>query len=160
MAIYCKFGSIKGNVTAKGFEGQINLTSLHFGVSRAISMETGNLSNRESAKPQLSEIQVTKKADNSVAGLLKEALVGAAGQEAVITFVRTAADSLQEFMSYKLTDCMVSSYSISAAGDEEPVENLSLSYSRIEVSYKDYDATNKAGSPQRVSYNVTQGVAA
>lgn len=49
MAIYLKFGNVKGNVTAGGYAGQIAVTSVSFGVSRKVSMEAGNLSNRESS---------------------------------------------------------------------------------------------------------------
>jgi len=160
MAIYLKLGNVKGNVTAAGFEGQIAVQSVSFGVSRTVTMEPGNLSNREASKPTLSEITITKLADNSVAAIFKEALTGSAGQEAVITFVRTGADKVQDFMTYKLTNCIISSYSISAAGDEEPAENLALSYSAIEVSYKDHDSSNKSGNPQRVSYDLTAAKAA
>lgn len=117
-------------------------------------METGNLSNRESTKPTLSAIEIIKKADSSVAALLKEFLTGSVGQEATITFVRTGANKVQEFMAYKLTNCIVSGYKIFAIGDEDPAETIKLSYSAIEVSYKDHDASNKAGNPQRVSYDV------
>lgn len=154
MAIYLKFGNVKGNVTAEGHAGQIAVASIHFRVERKVSMEAGNLSNRESSKPTLSQITVTKKADNSVAALFKEALTGSAGQEATLTFVRTGSNKVQEFMTYKLTNCIISSYDLSADGDEEPTEELTLSYSAIEVSYKDHDASNKAGNPQRVSYDV------
>lgn len=153
MAIYLKFGNIKGNVTANGYVGQIALISVDFEVLRQVSMEAGNLSNRESSKPTLSLIQVTKKADNSVAALLMGALTGSAGQDATLTFVHTG-DKLQEFMSYKLTNCIISRYKISAVGDEGPTELLELSYSAIEVSYKDHDASNKSGNPQRVRYDV------
>jgi len=160
MAIYLKFGNVKGNVTAEGYAGQIGVTSVKFTVSRNVSMKAGNLSNRESAKPTLSQIELVKKADNSVAALFKEALTGSAGQEAILTFVRTGTDKVQEFMTYKLSDCIVSGYSISAQGDEEPVETLTLSFSAIEVSYKDHDATNKAGNTQRVRYDVKTAKAA
>ena len=159
MAIYLKFGNVKGNVTADGFAGQIAVTRVKFNVSRNVSMEAGNLSNRESTKPNLSPITITKKADNSVAALFKEALTGSAGQEATITFVRTG-DKVQEFMAYKLSNCIISSYDIDAEGDDAPVEELTLSYSAIEVSYKDHDASNKAGNPQRVSYDVKAAKAA
>lgn len=46
MAIYLKFGNVKGNVTAAGYAGQIAIKSLSFGVERKVSMEAGNLSNR------------------------------------------------------------------------------------------------------------------
>ena len=160
MAIYLKFGNVKGNVTAEGYAGQIAVSSIDFSVSRSVSMEAGNMSNRESSKPTLSLIEITKKADNSVAALFKEALTGSAGQEATLTFVRTGSNKVQEFMTYKLTNCIVSSYKIHAKGEEEPTERLLLSYSAIEVSYKDHDASNKAGNPQRVSYDVKTAKAA
>ena len=160
MAIYLKFGNVKGNVTADGYKDQIAISEITFGVARSVSMDTGNLSNRESSKPSLSPIEITKKADNSVAALFKEALTGSAGQEAVITFVRTGSGKLQEFMAYKLTNCIISNYHIKAKGEDEPVETLTLSYSAIEVSYKDHDASNKAGNPQRVSYDVKAAKAA
>jgi len=160
MAIYLKFGSIKGNVTAEGYAGQIAVQSVNFGVSRMVSMETGNVSNREASKPSLTEITLHKTADNSVAALFKEAVTGSAGQDAVMTFVRTGGAKLEEFMTYKLTNCIVSSYSISAQGDEEPVETISLSFSKLEVSYQDFDHGNKAGTPQRVSYDITTAKAA
>ena len=154
MAIYLKFGNVKGNVTAEGYADQVAVASIHFRVERKVSMEAGNLSNRESSKPSLSQITITKKADNSVAALFKEALTGSAGQEATLTFVRTGSNKVQEFMTYKLMNCIISSYDLSADGDEEPTEELTLSYSAIEVSYKEHDASNKAGNPQRVSYDV------
>ena len=160
MAVYLKFGNVKGNVTADGYKDQIAISEITFGVARSVSMEAGNLSNRESSKPSLSPIEITKKADNSVAAIFKEALTGSAGQEAVITFVRTGSDKVQEFMAYKLTHCIISSYRIKAKGEDAPVETLTLSYSAIEVSYKDHDASNKAGNPQRVSYDVKAAKAA
>ena len=116
-------------------------------------METGNLSNREPGKPALSRIAITKFADKSVTALFQASLKGAAGQEATVAFVRTG-NTMQEFMTYKLKDCILANYAIATHADETPVEGLMLSYSGIEISYKDHDATNKSGSPQRVAYDV------
>lgn len=160
MAIYLKFGNIKGNVTSDGYAGQIAIMDIEFAVSRNVSMEAGNLSNREHSKPSLSEIKISKKADNSVVALFKESLNGSAGQEATITFVRTGSNKVQEFMTYKLSNCIISSYKIKAKGEQEPTEELYLSYSAIEVSYKDHDASNKSGSPQRFGYDVKAAKAA
>lgn len=156
MAIYLKFGNLKGNVTAEGYVDQIAIGAIKFNVKRKVSMEVGNLSNRESSKPSLSQIILSKKADSSVAALFKEALAGSSGQEATITFVRTGSNKVQEFMVYKLTNCIISEYDISAEGEDEPSEQLALSFSTIEVAYKDHDASNKAGNPQRVSYNLKE----
>lgn len=116
-------------------------------------METGNLANREHTKPSLSAITITLDADSSITALLKEALAGSAGQEAIISFVQTG-NKLQEYLSYKLSNCIVSHYDISADKDGNAVVIAQLSYSSLETSYKDRDAANKTGNPQRLAYDV------
>lgn len=39
---------------------------------------------------------------------------------------------------------MVTSYSISDDGDEEPLENITRSFAKCEIFYKDHDAGNKS----------------
>jgi type VI secretion system secreted protein Hcp len=118
-------------------------------------MEPGNIANRESTRPSLSEITLTKEADNSVTAIFKEAVTGSAGKKAVIKFVRTGADKVQEYMDYTLEDCLVSGYSISADSEGVPMESLTLSYAKIMINYSDFDKTNKTGNPQRVGYDLT-----
>jgi len=71
MAIYMNYNGkkIKGNVTATGYEDWIELDSIQFGVGRGISMEVGNMANREATRPSLSEVVVTKMMDNASGGL-------------------------------------------------------------------------------------------
>jgi len=154
MAIYLEYEGVKGNVTADGYKDCIAVDSVQFGVGRGISMESGNMSNRESSRPSVSEVTLTKKADNSVTALFKEAVTGSNGKKVSIKFVRTGTDKVQEYMDYTLENCLVSGYSISAEADDEPVETLSLSFTKIMINYNDHDATNKSGSPQRVGYDL------
>ena len=155
MAIYLQYDGIKGNVTADGYKDHIAVLSVQFGVSRGISMEAGNMSNRESTRPSISQVTITKAADNSVTGLFKEAVTGSAGKKVVIKFVSTGAAKVEEYMSYALEDVLVSSYSISASAEGEPVETISLSFSKILINYNNFDKSNKSGSPLRVGYDLT-----
>jgi len=154
MAIYLQYDGIKGNVTADGYKDHIAVLSVQFGVGRGITMEAGNLANREATRPSLSEVTLTKTADNSVTAIFKEAVTGSAGKTVKIKFVRTGADKVVEYMDYELTDCLVSGYSISADSEGEPIENITLSYSKIMINYSDIDSTNKTGNPQRVGYDL------
>ena len=156
MAIYLDFESIKGNVTAEGFEQCVAINSVKFGVKRPITMEAGKMANREVGKPTLSTVTLTKTADNSVAALFKEAVSGSSGKKATLNFVRTGSDKVETFMEYTLYNCLINHYRIVAVGDEEPQENISLSFSRCEITYKDHDATNKTGSPQRAGYDLAK----
>lgn len=154
MAIYLDYEGIKGNVTADGYVGHIAVLTCQFGVGRGISMEPGNLTNREATRPTVSEVTLTKTADNSVTGLFKEAVTGSSGKKVVIKFVRTGSDKVQEYMDYTLENCLVSGYSISADAESDPLETITLSFSKVMINYNDSDAKNAAASPQRVGYDL------
>jgi len=154
VAIYLHYDGIKGNVTAKGYQGHIDILSFGYKIKRKISMEVGNLTNRESSNLQISTITLLKNLDNSVTGFFKEAVTGAAGKTAIIKFARTGSDKVQEYMDYTLENCLVSHYSSTASIYGKPSEVIILSFSKIIVNYTDYDATNKSGNPQRVGYDL------
>jgi type VI secretion system secreted protein Hcp len=154
MAIYLLYEGIKGNVTADGYKDHIQLMSVQFGVGRGISMEPGNLANREATRPSVSELTITKQADNSVTDFFREAVVGSAGKTAKFKFVQTGTDKVVEYLNIDLSDVLVSGYSISAGGDSDPMESISLSFSKIEVNYNDFDTSNKNSNPQRVGYDL------
>ncbi len=155
MAIYATLGDIKGAVTADGFKDHILIDSVSFGVRRNLTMEPGKMANREVGKPYVTEVALTKKADNSVSAIFKEAVSGSAGKKASIKFVRTGTDKVEQFMEYTLYDVLVSGYDITAHGDEEPQESITLSFSKCEINYTDYDNSNKSGNPQRAGYDLT-----
>ncbi|MCF6255804.1 MAG: type VI secretion system tube protein Hcp [Gammaproteobacteria bacterium] len=155
MAIYIEYEGIKGNVTATGYKNHIQVTSLAFGVLRGISMEPGNMSNREATCPSLSQITLKKIMDNSVASFFKKSVTEVAGKKVTIKFVHTGSDSLIEFMSYTLDNCLISGYSVTINDQGEPQETLSLSFSKILLSYIGRDSANKSNSPTRVGYDLS-----
>ena len=60
MAIYLEIEGIEGNITAKGYEKMIEVSSFNWGVGRAISQNAGRMANREASRPSISEITLTK----------------------------------------------------------------------------------------------------
>ena len=157
MAIYVKWDGIKGNVTAKGYPDHMAINSFAFGLARGITMEAGNMSNREANRPSIREVTISKPADNSATAIFKESVSGSAGKKLTFKFVQTGADKIHEFMTYDLEDVLVSGYSISADAEGDPIETISLSFSKIMVKYNDFDKSNKSASPQRVGYDLTSG---
>ena len=154
MAIYLEYEGIDGDATAEGYEKHVKIDTVQFGVGRGISMEPGNLANREATKPTISEVSLTKFVDNATISLFTEAIAGAAGKTVKIKFVQTGTDKLTEYMCYELTDCLVSGYNISASSEGNPSENVTLSFSKITVNFSGFDATNTSASPQRVAYDL------
>ena len=158
MAVYMKYEGIPGNATADGYKDYVRIDSMQFGVGRAISMEVGNLANRESSKPSISEITCTTEVDKCLTPLFKEAVVGSAGKTVTFAVVQTGAKKLVEYLTIDLKKVLVSGWSFSVEGDNKGFLTFSLSFAEIDLSYSDYDGTNKGGSPMRNNYNLETGM--
>jgi type VI secretion system secreted protein Hcp len=159
MAIFLNFNGNKpkGNVTADGYEGWIKVDDFQFAVSRGISMEPGNTSNREVTYPEISELTISKIMDGASTGLFKESLTGSTGCKVLIDIVKTGADRIEKFVAYELEDCLLSNYEIDAYSNAAPVESISISFAKITMSYTAGDRSNKAATPERVGYDLTAG---
>jgi type VI secretion system secreted protein Hcp len=155
MAIYMKVPGADGSVTASGYEKWIELDSMQFGVGRMVTMDTGNLANRASGLPSFSEITVSKATDDSTYGLLNDAILGKDGKTIELAVVEPG-DKPTEYVKYELSDAIISSYSMSAAGDR-PHESVSISYAKVEVSFTTHDKANKGGGVPRVGYDLALG---
>ena len=159
MAIYMNYNklAIKGNVTAKGYENWIELDSFSLGCGRGITMEVGNMANREATRPSISEASVSKMMDNASGGLFKESLTGVEGVEVQIHIVQTGAKQVEKYAAYTFSDVLISSYSVNASGGSAPGEALSLSFSQVVADLQGADKTNKNGQNMKVGYDLTTG---
>jgi len=157
MAIYMNYSvdgnAIQGDVTTQGYTNWIELHSFQWGVGRGVGSAQGAGGNREASTASVSEISVTKTEDQSTGPLLKEAYNGVGSSTVTITFVRTGTPPVA-YLSYILTNVMLSGYSCSSGGDA-PSESLSLNFTKIEC---DVTATNSAGATlpmYPVTYDLT-----
>ena len=156
MAIYLKFGKVKGNVTHKGYEDWIELGSFQFGVGRGISTPVGAAKNREASAPSVSEVTVTKEMDKSSTDLFQASLSGAKGEACELAIVGTG-DPATEICRWKFEQTLVSGYS-KQSGGERPHEAVSLNFTKLEFENTELDTTNETGSPIRVTYDMATAV--
>jgi type VI secretion system secreted protein Hcp len=147
MAIYLKYDGVPGNVTTKGFEKQIELSSASFGAGRSMGMSARTDVNRGHAEPLLSEISLTKGWDDAASGLLlQDAVAGVADKKALISFTTTSKNVVLAYLTMELDKVVVSNYSIGGGGDSQPSEAFNLNYTMITVTpyeVKDGKATKK-----------------
>lgn len=141
--------SLRGDVTAQGFEGWIELQSAQLGTRRQIVSARG----RGTSKPQpsISEVVITKDQD-SVSVPLYRAWRSGEGKLVVIAFVKDGTTS----MTVVLRDATISSYSAGGAGhvygkDAKPMESLSLNFSSITFDPKDKAPAMNNWSVQQIS---------
>jgi type VI secretion system secreted protein Hcp len=154
MPIYMNYDSlaVKGDVTAEGHKDWVELSSFQWGVGRGISSPTGAAADRESSAPSVSEITCTKDQDKGSIKLLNEALQGE-GKTVIIDFVKTEKGKLENFLTFTLTNTMVSGYSLSSGG-ERPSESLSLNFTKVEMKVTPLGAAGETESPETVTYDL------
>ena len=141
MAIYMNYDGIKGAVTEDGHKDWIEVNSFQWGVGRGIGTPTGASADREASAPSVSEIVVTKPTDVASLKLFSEALAGE-GKTVKIDFVTTVKGKVDKYLSYELSNTLVSGYSVSSGGDR-PSESVSLNFTKITVTFA---ANKEAGA--------------
>ncbi|CBS86350.1 Hcp family type VI secretion system effector [Azospirillum lipoferum] len=153
MAIYVKYDGIDGEATHETHKKWLDVSSLQWGVGRAISTPSGSTANREASEPSVSEVTITKQMDSSSPKFFVESCTGAIGKKVQIHLVTTGSPG-NTYAEYTLTNALVSAYSMSSGGDR-PSESISISFTKMEYKFIPYDDKNKAGTPISVSYDLS-----
>lgn len=154
MPIYMKFGGIEGDVTTQGYEKWIELNSFQYGVGRSVSSGGGGRT-RESSAPNVSEIVVTKHFDKASAKLYQDSVAGTFDTKVEIKMNTTTKNKTETFLTFELSDCGVSSYSLSSGG-ENPMESLSLNFLKVMVTPTPLDKSGQIKKGDVVSYDLLQ----
>jgi type VI secretion system secreted protein Hcp len=147
-----KFGSIPGDVTTDGYKDWIELNSFQYGVGRSVSSGAGG-NTRESSAPNISEIVVTKHFDKASAKLYQDSVAGTFDTKVEIKMNTTTKQKTETFLTFELTDCGVSSYSLSSGG-ENPMESLSLNFLKVMVTPTPLDKSGQIKKGDVVSYDL------
>ncbi len=154
MAIYMKYGSIKGPVTTADFKDWIELNSFQWGVGRGIGTAARGSTSREHSEPSLSEVTVSKLTDVASPKLFLDAVGGKLDNKVQIKFTTTHKGGVVTFLTYDLENTGISGYSLSSSGDM-PGETLSLNFTKITKTFTGEDP-GVGGSPESVGYDLTQ----
>ena len=155
MAIFLKYGDIKGETTQLTHKEWIEVNSFQFGVGRGISSGVGGGSKREATAPSVSEITMTKTMDISSPLLLKDA-VGGKAVTAKIELTQTDNSGKHvSFQKYILTNALISGYSLSSGGDR-PSESLSINFTKIDSEYLDINDKFEGKTTGHVIYDIAE----
>lgn len=153
VGIYVKLDGIKGEATAKGYEGTIAASSIHMDLKNiGGTTATGGAT---AGKAQFGDFVITKPVDSASPQLFMNCATGKLIRTAVISLL-APGDQPVEFLKYTLSDVLISSVSVSASG-EAPTEQVTLAYSRIEIEYKPIGPDGKPGAPVKSGYDIKSG---
>ena len=153
MAIYMKYGDIKGSVTDDKYKDLVELIGLEFGTGRGVSMQVGGNSERESTKPAFSEIRITKKLDKSSTDFFQESTSGKGDKKCTFYFVKTEENSTECYLEVELEGAMVSSWNIASGGDN-PTVAMTIAYTKLQQKNMERGVDNKSGTPNAAMYDL------
>jgi type VI secretion system secreted protein Hcp len=149
VAIYMKLGSVAGSVTTSGYESWIALDSFRWGFS------VGMTSKMAGSEATLREVVVTMRAEKASPLIVNAGFSRTVLKPSVlIKFTTTSKDKVDVFLTYELSNCVISNYAIEAQQEGHPTETLSLSFTKITETFNPRDS-KLTGSPTTVTYDVT-----
>jgi len=155
MPIYMKYEGVDGDVTTKGFEKCIELTSAQFGHARAVTSIGANDARR--GTPQVTDLVVTKPMDVSSTDLFRDSLMGQ-GKKVTLYFVATGVDKSTPFLTVELENTLISSFAVTGghAANDKPVETLTFNFTKITYTTTTLDEKLR-GTPKSVTYDLQTG---
>lgn len=132
--MFIKFDDVEGEATETDHDTWIEILSWNHGFSQPASPlrdSTGSTIERANH----SDLTITKYMDKATRRLLKDHWGGNQYEEVTIDCLRASGDASILYLQIIMNDVIISNYNISGGGGDIPIENLSLSYSKVSYQY-------------------------
>ena len=139
---FLKIEGIDGESSDSSHKGEIEIASFSWGVSNSAHATGGG---GGAGKVAFQDIHFTTRASKASPQLML-ACAGGTTKGAMLT-CRKAGKGQLEFLKIKLTDVLISSYSICGNEGETPMDEFSLSFSKIDFSYTPVAADGSVDQP-------------
>jgi type VI secretion system secreted protein Hcp len=137
--IFLKLDGIPGDSVDDKHKGEIDVEAVAYGVKR-----TG--------KTRVATLRIDKVYDSSSPKLLADSATGHHIKSGVITFRLSGSDPGSAFLTYRLSDIVVSSYEQGGANpDAKPLgsleDEIGLTAAKLQISERSTDSSGKQGPP-------------
>jgi type VI secretion system secreted protein Hcp len=155
--IFLKLDGIAGESTDDKHKGEIDVEALTFNAKRATA--GSGSSGGGAGKVKFAPFRVIKVYDASSPKLLAAAASGHHIKSGTITFRRSGDEGDTEFLTYKLTDVVVSSYQQGGANADQRTlgsleDEIGLSPAKVQLTEKTTTATGQAGPVVTASWDL------
>jgi type VI secretion system secreted protein Hcp len=126
---FLKLDGIEGESKDAQHKGEIDVLSFGWGVTQTLEGVAGT------AKASFQDLHIVKRVDKASPRLFEACASGEHIKDAVLVSRRSGKRPL-EFLRYKLSGVIVSSYQIGASAPGAPTDQFSLNFRKIEVEHK------------------------
>ncbi len=150
---YLKIDGIEGESQDDKHKGEIDVESWSWGEKQSGSSAGGG--GGGAGKVSMQDFQFVMKVNKATPKLILACASGQHIKEATLT-CRKAGGNQEEFLKYKFSDVLVSSYQTGGAGGVEiiPKEQISFNYAKMEVEYKEQKADGTLGGSVKAGWDL------
>jgi type VI secretion system secreted protein Hcp len=147
---FLKIASVDGESTDLVHKAEIEVESFSWGETATAAVATGAAAGQ--VVPQ--DFNFVKKVDKSSPVLMIGCATGQHFKNAVLSG-RKAGGSQQDYLKITMEDVVITSYQVggSAHSDVLPIDQLSLNFARLEVSYKEQKPDGTFGPEVKAKYD-------
>jgi type VI secretion system secreted protein Hcp len=151
---FLKIDGISGESLDSKHKGEIQVESWSWGESNPA--QPGGGGGGGAGKVQMQDLAFTTRFSKASPQLILACASGKHFKDAVLT-ARKAGKGQQEFLTFSLSDVLVSAYQTAGAGgDVLPGDSVSLNFSKIQVEYKLQNPDGSLGSSIKAGWDVKQ----
>ena len=150
---FLKIDGVQGESTDSKHKGEIELESFSWGETNSGGHGVGG--GGGAGKVSVQDLHFIMKLNKASPKLLLACAMGQHLKQAVLTG-RKAGKQQQEFLVYKFTDLLVSSYQTGASAQdlEGPLDQVSFNFARIEMEYRPQKPDGSLDAPIKAGWDV------
>ena len=139
---FLKIDGIQGESKADKHKNEIDIESFSWGATQSGTFAAGG--GGGAGKVSMQDFHFTMPVNKASPALFLSCAQGDHVKNATLT-CRKAGKEQQEFMKVTMSDVLVSSFQTGGSGGATvlPTDQISLNFAKIEVEYKEQDATGK-----------------
>lgn len=150
---FLKLDGIPGESRDVKHKDEIELESFSWGESNPVAPVAGG--GGGVGKVHVQDLNVVKALDKASPKLFLACASGEHIKGATLT-ARKAGKGQQEFLVYKFTDLLVSSYQSGAGGGEAPTDQVAFNFATIAVEYRPQKPDGTLDAPVKGGWDVKQ----
>ena len=157
-AVFAKYEGIDGESTDASHDKWIDVLSVDWGMHSPGGGMTGQSRRRGSAV--IEDLVLTTEFEKSSPKLQEKLLKGEVIPKLEIEMTATYGGARATYLKYELKNVMVTSYSLSASGNDEagpPTDKFGVKFEEIKVTYTEYDDAGNSKGNVEYSWKVEKG---
>src|SRR6266566_2067063 len=149
--LFLKIDGIQGESRDAKHKGEIDLESFSWGETASTGAQAGG--GGGAGKVHMEDLHVVMKLNKASPLLFLACATGQHLKQAILT-ARKAGKAQLEFLVFKFTDLLVSSYQTGGSADLEPTDHVSFNFSRIELEYRPQKPDGSLDTPVKSGWDV------